>query len=603
MLDDAEAQAVPAGDTSVELLSPATNHSYESDLLPILPSSYGTSAKQVTKFPVVSTDEPQFASIADCYAFFSSSAPGASIVERSCPPDSAAPAELRSSNTTFYPISTPVKKKMSPMIEHLKEKISIFGLPCAVGGADAGNAGDVYEGVDSEYECPVPDACSISLQDVAAGRPDPEQAVGVYHNFSHTSNQNSLSAASCADGSSLKPSVAVQRDPFLDFVSSVGEPEAKISIELQTLSMSMNERESIRMAYEDRKNGTFPDLVDYESEPEDEHEHRDAERRKMARKHGPRRPPPAPESYLIDYPPVVPKTGRSTGKLPTCAEDDRLGDQNNHQEAIEQTPLSKPSSSASRGGSTRRARWKSRKTRSRMDRATGCLERRNDHSRSRVAKDFEDLTVGELKSIVETCTKTISPQTSDGEFSNFSRELPDIEDNSWMDGAYLLDDAEEEQDKPSGELLNLSWRSDIEDFGGRKFVRVESVVDSGASTPVAPPSMMPGVKVVPSEGSRRGQKWSSASKHKIRNLGEQRLKAVTEEGEETEVLFQIADVSKPLVSVSAICERGNRVIFGRSGGVVQNLTTGNLIPFERRSGIYILSLWLEDDSSSAFHRP
>ena len=251
----------------------------------------------------------------------------------------------------------------------------------------------------------------------------------------------------------------------------------------------------------------------------------------------------------------------------------------------------------------RRARWKSRKTRSRMDGATGCLERRNDHCRSRVAKDFEDLTVGELKSIVETCTKTISPQSSDGEFSNFSRELPDIEDNSWMDGAYLLDDAEEEQDKPSGELLNLSWRLDIEDFGGRKFVRVESEVDSGASTPVAPPSMMPGVKVVPSEGSRRGQKWSSASKHKIRNLGEQRLKAVTEEGEETEVLFQIADVSKPLVSVSAICERGNRVIFGRSGGVVPYLTTGKLFLFERRNGIYVLLLWMEDDSASSFHRP
>ena len=143
----------------------------------------------------------------------------------------------------------------------------------------------------------------------------------------------------------------------------------------------------------------------------------------------------------------------------------------------------------------------------------------------------------------------------------------------------------------------------MEEYGGRKFVKVESIIDSGASTPVAPPSMMPRVPVEPSEGSRRGQKWSSASKHKIRNLGQQKLKAVTEEGEETEVLFQIADVSKPLVSVSAICERGNRVIFGRAGGVVQNLSTGKLIPFERKNGIYILSLWLEDTSDAPFRRP
>ena len=53
-------------------------------------------------------------------------------------------------------------------------------------------------------------------------------------------------------------------------------------------------------------------------------------------------------------------------------------------------------------------------------------------------------------------------------------------------------------------------------------------------------------------------------------------------------------MSKPLVSVSAICERGNRVIFGRSGGVVKNVKTGAEIPFYRRNGIYVLTLWLED---------
>ena len=240
-----------------------------------------------------------------------------------------------------------------------------------------------------------------------------------------------------------------------------------------------------------------------------------------------------------------------------------------------------------------------------MNMATGRLDRCQDRSRSRFIKHFEDFTIGELKSIVETCTKNISQAgTSCLPEDGLCRELPDVRDHAWMDAdACLLDDADEEPDKASGELLNLNWRSDMEDFGGRKFVRVESVVDSGASSAVAPPSMMPGVKVVPSEGSRRGQKWSSASKHKIKNLGEQRLKAVTEEGEETEVLFQIPDMSKVLVSVSAICERGNRVIFGRAGGVVQNLTSGKLIPFERRNGIYLLSLWLEDDSSQPFHRP
>ena len=128
-------------------------------------------------------------------------------------------------------------------------------------------------------------------------------------------------------------------------------------------------------------------------------------------------------------------------------------------------------------------------------------------------------------------------------------------------------------------------------------------MDSGASTPVAPPSMAPNCTIRPSEGSRRGQQFTSASKHKLKNLGEQHLDACTEEGIETEVLFQIADVSRPLVSVSQIRERGNRVIFGRAGGVVQSLRTGIETPFYRRNGLYVLSLWLKDGDASGFTPP
>ena len=130
-------------------------------------------------------------------------------------------------------------------------------------------------------------------------------------------------------------------------------------------------------------------------------------------------------------------------------------------------------------------------------------------------------------------------------------------------------------------------------------------MDSGASSPVAPPTMAPNATTEPSPGSIRGQVYASATKHKIKNLGQQRLKACTEDGSSTEVLFQIADVSKPLVSVSAICEKGNRVTFGRGGGCVQNLQTGQTTPFYRQGGIYVLKLWLlgEPTTTTPFHRP
>ena len=83
------------------------------------------------------------------------------------------------------------------------------------------------------------------------------------------------------------------------------------------------------------------------------------------------------------------------------------------------------------------------------------------------------------------------------------------------------------------------------------------------------------------------------------NLGKLPLLACTDNGYETQVLFQLADVSCPLVSVSHICDHGNRVVFGRSGGIVYNLATGLEIPFERTGGVYTLGLWVRKGSEEA----
>ena len=252
-----------------------------------------------------------------------------------------------------------------------------------------------------------------------------------------------------------------------------------------------------------------------------------------------------------------------------------------------------------------------------MDMATGRIPRCFQN------KDFDDLTINELREIVvgtedapaedlEAFRDSVEMSQAlrvhlDGEDSIAPPGLDSSESPSG-DGQVMIFEDEATDKKHDGEILNLDWRSEPEAFDNKRWVKVKSVMDSGASAPVAPPQMMPSVKIVPSEGSKRGQRYSSASKHKLRNLGQQHIKAMTEEGDPTEVLFQIADVSKPLVSVSAICEKGNRVIFGKAGGVVQNIKSGRLIPFYRENGIYVLTLWLEegvDESpeASTFTRP
>ena len=146
----------------------------------------------------------------------------------------------------------------------------------------------------------------------------------------------------------------------------------------------------------------------------------------------------------------------------------------------------------------------------------------------------------------------------------------------------------------------------VEDGGWQK---IKGVMDSGASESVAHPSMCPQYVVTSSEGSRSGQKYVSASGDVIANLGEQLLDVETEDGMATKIRYQSADVSRPLNSVSEICDAGGEdgqyVVFSRYGGVILNLETGRRTTFDRVDGIYELGLWVKPpmNPASVFTRP
>ena len=279
------------------------------------------------------------------------------------------------------------------------------------------------------------------------------------------------------------------------------------------------------------------------------------------------------------------------------------------QDAIGQPPEAKLQPSAKK---SRKDRWKTKRTQARLDLVTGDFKKFWE-------KEFEEMSVRELRQGYDSVQK-LKPLSIDEAVSQESR--PDIAcppGVSWIDGEEIQKqerpagvepmecpevncffdiDAETEDTKQEGDLMNMSWKSEPEEWNRKKWVKVKSIMDSGASAPVAPPDMLPNVTIRESPGSKRGQRFSSASKHKLKNLGEQRILACTEEGEATEVLFQIADISKPLVSVSAICERGNRVLFGKAGGVVINIKSGKQIPFYKENGVYVLSMWMQDADAS-----
>ena len=132
-----------------------------------------------------------------------------------------------------------------------------------------------------------------------------------------------------------------------------------------------------------------------------------------------------------------------------------------------------------------------------------------------------------------------------------------------------------------------------------KWVKLEAVVDSGAAESVAPERMAPWVPKRESEGSRRGQTYLSASGDKLPNMGEKQFDMMPPEGSWAQATFQMAEVTRPLCSVSKICDKGNRVVFELGGGYVENIQTGTGTSFLRQNNVYVMEMYVQDPSSAA----
>ena len=121
---------------------------------------------------------------------------------------------------------------------------------------------------------------------------------------------------------------------------------------------------------------------------------------------------------------------------------------------------------------------------------------------------------------------------------------------------------------------------------------VKAVPDTGAHASVAPPGMAAGHAIRPSEGSLKGQEFVAASGDTIPNQGEQVLPMQSAEGIWTRQRWQIAPVTRPLLSIGEVCDDNHLVVFGRAGGAIMNLETGCLRKFPRVKGSYEMEMWL-----------
>ena len=80
----------------------------------------------------------------------------------------------------------------------------------------------------------------------------------------------------------------------------------------------------------------------------------------------------------------------------------------------------------------------------------------------------------------------------------------------------------------------------------------------------------------------------------IPNLGESNLN-LSDGGKDLQSVFQIAAVTRPLMSVGRICDKGHSITFDAVMAVVKSADGAELCRFERQSGgLYVAKLKLRN---------
>jgi hypothetical protein len=124
------------------------------------------------------------------------------------------------------------------------------------------------------------------------------------------------------------------------------------------------------------------------------------------------------------------------------------------------------------------------------------------------------------------------------------------------------------------------------------------LIDSGSTETVTPKASLAGHKLVATDWSEQGKGYSAANGTEIPNLGEKTVRGKTLDGMWCSMTFQSCDVTKPLGSVSRICQAGSRVIFGppNEGSYIEHVKTKRKTWLRQARGLYYLDMWIAPES-------
>ena len=71
----------------------------------------------------------------------------------------------------------------------------------------------------------------------------------------------------------------------------------------------------------------------------------------------------------------------------------------------------------------------------------------------------------------------------------------------------------------------------------------------------------------------------------------------------TELLFQIAAIDKPLVSVSKLNEAGYKVVFDDNNSYIMHKKTKKAIKMKKAKGVFVVDAYVPKKPDAGFSRP
>ena len=132
-------------------------------------------------------------------------------------------------------------------------------------------------------------------------------------------------------------------------------------------------------------------------------------------------------------------------------------------------------------------------------------------------------------------------------------------------------------------------------YGAWEDVEFEVALDSGSTEHVCSRTDIPGYCILESAGSRVGQCFIVGNGARLPNEGEAELNLTSSDNPTGAMksTFQVANVTRPLISVGKLTDAGLNIIFSKTEAKVTDTSGKTIMTFVRNpGGLYVTKLML-----------